>query len=217
MPQLHSVSKVLLLRLSPFSCRCHKGTTIEACHNVGHHPLELKSKSTAIHAKILSPETVNIYPSTGFPDYAADPDGVLLLFPSKNAKSINDIDLSKCTRVVVIDCTWNQVNAIVKDPKLQGLQTVKLQAHKTTFWRYQFKSDEFLATIEAIYYLYRELWTATHEGSYRGELDDLLFFYAYFYKMIQKRYKDRKQVFPRKEGYVQLSSVNKENEREQSH
>ncbi len=60
-----------------------------------HHPKELKSKSTAIHAKVLAPgatnytmiyltyqEDVIVYEFPDFPDYSKHRDDVLLLFPS---------------------------------------------------------------------------------------------------------------------------------------
>eukprot|EP00833_Pecoramyces_ruminatium_P017829 jgi/Orpsp1_1/1191861/evm.model.d7180000089002.1 len=44
------------------------------------HNLELNSKSTALHAKLISPDDVTIYTSEKMPNYD-NPDRVLLLFP----------------------------------------------------------------------------------------------------------------------------------------
>lgn len=46
------------------------------------HENELDGKSTAVHAKIIAPDEVEIYPWNKMPKYV-DPDDVLLLFVGK--------------------------------------------------------------------------------------------------------------------------------------
>lgn len=52
-----------------------------------HHPKEMPSKSTGIHAKILAPDFVQIYEFPDFPDYRTLKDEMVLLFPSEVTKS----------------------------------------------------------------------------------------------------------------------------------
>ncbi|XP_020496887.2 tRNA-uridine aminocarboxypropyltransferase 1 [Labrus bergylta] len=88
-------------------------------------------------------------------------------------------------RVVFIDSTWNQTNKISTDERLQDFIRVELKTRKTCFWRRQKgKPDTYLATIEAIYYFlkdYHELFVAEE---YKGEYDNLLFFYSYLHSVI---------------------------------
>lgn len=51
---------------------------LELC--VVHHPAEKRSKSTAVHAKVLAPDSCNLYEFPDFPEW--DPAETLLLFPS---------------------------------------------------------------------------------------------------------------------------------------
>jgi len=166
-----------------------------------HHPQELKSKSTAIHAKVLSPDWTSIHEYPQIPDYNAEE--TVLLYPNKDAKAMEDLDLTKVKRVVVIDSTWNQTRFFLRDDKVQKLPCVKLQGKKTYFWRYQRECDTCLSTIEAIYYFYVE-YRAKMNGSYDGIYDNLLYFYIYLYQLIQRYYKEREgeRVFHRIDNYI---------------
>uniref|UniRef100_UPI0037E94E02 tRNA-uridine aminocarboxypropyltransferase 1 n=1 Tax=Semicossyphus pulcher TaxID=241346 RepID=UPI0037E94E02 len=88
-------------------------------------------------------------------------------------------------RVVFIDSTWNQTNKISTDERLQDFVRIELKTRKTCFWRRQKgKPDTYLATIEAIYYFlkdYHELFIAQE---YKGEYDNLLFFYSYLHSVV---------------------------------
>lgn len=53
--------------------------------------------------------------------------------------------------------------------------------------------DNHLATIEAIYYLYRE-YGESYEAPYDGSYDNLLFFYKFFYNLIQNAYQKNKKA-----------------------
>ncbi|KAK2960624.1 putative fibroblast growth factor 7 [Blattamonas nauphoetae] len=148
-----------------------------------HHPKEKKSKSTAIHAMVLAPNDTRIHEFPDFPPF--DPNETLCLFPSPDSKLVSELDLSKFKQVVFIDSTWSQTKQICAHPRVQALTKVRIQNHRTHFWRVQDESPEFLATIEAIYYFYKEFHEATHGGKYDGEFDDLLYFFAYTYEHIQ--------------------------------
>ncbi|XP_075386633.1 tRNA-uridine aminocarboxypropyltransferase 1 [Tenrec ecaudatus] len=193
------------------------------------HPNETDGKSTAIHAKLLAPEFVNIYTYPCIPEYEEKDHEVALVFPGPKSVSVKDISshLQKriqnhtrdehddpdkppvkrkktagqdghslndskwegpaLKRIVFIDSTWNQTNKIVSDERLQGLLQVELKSRRTCFWRHQKgKPETFLSTIEAIYYFLVEYHTDLLEEKYRGQYDNLLFFYSFMYQLIKK-------------------------------
>ncbi|KAK9728471.1 hypothetical protein K7432_001015 [Basidiobolus ranarum] len=160
------------------------------------HEKESDSKSTAIHAKILAPEDAEIilFPSQT-PQYE-NPERTLLLYPSEDALTLNEIDPTSFDRILVVDGTWSQAKIMVRDsPALQKLRKVTIKPRKTMFWRYQKISENYLSTIEAVYYLYREYYEAYQSDiAYDGRYDDLLFYYKYFYNLIQNHYKDNSRI-----------------------
>ncbi|KAL6050615.1 DTW domain-containing protein 1 [Balamuthia mandrillaris] len=165
-----------------------------------HHPAEQKSKSTAVHACVLAPDKVKMYEYPEFPDFSEE--GTFLLFPSPEAKSIQELDISQMKRLIVIDSTWQKAKVILRDERVKRLPCIQIESHKTLFWRFQQVGDTCLATIEAIYYFYRE-WHEKQRGEYNGEYDDLLFYYTYMYKMIQQSYKEENKSFKRIKNYIQ--------------
>lgn len=89
-------------------------------------------------------------------------------------------------RVVFIDSTWSQTNQIASDERLRELLQVELRTRKTCFWRHQKgKPDTFLSTIEAIYYFLVDYHSAVQKEKYRGQYDNLLFFYSFMYRLIK--------------------------------
>ncbi|XP_021117033.1 DTW domain-containing protein 1 isoform X2 [Heterocephalus glaber] len=102
-----------------------------------------------------------------------------------------DLNDSKCKgttlkKVIFIDSTWNQTNKIVNDERLQGLLQVELKTRKTSFWRHQEgKPDTFLSTIEAIYYFLVDYHADILKETYKGQYDNLLFFYSFMYQLIK--------------------------------
>ena len=68
-----------------------------------------------------------------------------------------------------------------------ALLQVELKTRKTCFWRHQKGSpDTYLATIEAIYYFLKDYHEQCLSQEYRGEYDNLLFFYSYLHTLITK-------------------------------
>ncbi|KAM5235901.1 tRNA-uridine aminocarboxypropyltransferase 1 [Ctenodactylus gundi] len=102
-----------------------------------------------------------------------------------------ELDGSQCKgttlkKVIFIDSTWNQTNKILTDERLQGLLQVELTTRKTCFWRHQKgKPDTFLSTIEAIYYFLVDYHTDLLKEKYKGQYDNLLFFYSFMYQLIK--------------------------------
>ena len=69
------------------------------------------------------------------------------------------------------------------------LQCIILNSKKTNFWRTQpDKPDTYLATIEAIYYFLLEYHLEFLETTteYKGQYDNLLYFYSFMYKLVQQ-------------------------------
>ncbi|KAJ3432461.1 dtw domain-containing protein [Anaeramoeba flamelloides] len=191
-----------------------------------HHPKEKVSKSTAIHAKVLAPESVEIIE---FPlgldalvensenDQAFDLNSTLLLFPSEESKPISEVDWGKIKNVVFIDSTWLQTRRILRDPRIKNLPKIQINAHKTRFWRHQKVSDYCLATIEAIYFFFKEFVAHKNNGKYEGQVDNLLFFFEYTFQLIQKKYKREKRPFKHIKGYIKNDDNDdevKENQKE---
>jgi len=93
------------------------------------------------------------------------------------------------------------------------LKHIKIKTEKTIFWRYQKgEEDTSLSTIEALYFFFRDYETTLNcKGSYDkytqngGMWDNLLYYYAFNFNLIQNCYKEGKlkdQPFRRIPGYV---------------
>lgn len=203
------------------------------------HKNERKGKSTAIHAKVLCPNSVDIYEYPNIPQELIDnAKNAVLLYPSSDAITVAELihnnnmanSSQKTTEqvstnplikyVVFIDSTWQQSKAIFRDKRLANITRCKINSQKTSFWRYQQHGDSFLATIEAIYFFFREYQLEMNKlkfqnEEYSGKYDDLLFFYAFQYEMIQKHYKDHPELaFNTKRGEDYIKYNNESNKRQ---
>ncbi|CAH3131095.1 unnamed protein product [Pocillopora meandrina] len=167
------------------------------------HQKELVGKSTATHACILAPGNVSIHNFPEVPDFQ-EKEKVIIVFPAEDAVTLEKIRLNQdrqnpdssdagalLHRVVFIDSTWQQCHQIITDKKLKGLKRVKLESAVTHFWRPQRKPDTCLATIEAIYYFFKEYDQHILKREYDGRYDNLLYFFAFQYKLIQEQRKNR--------------------------
>jgi hypothetical protein len=157
-----------------------------------------------VHAVIVSPDA-RMHESPDIPEY--DPKDTVLLFPSANAVDITEYkDLAAVRRVVVVDSQWQKTNGIIGHKNLARLPCVVISKRSTYFWRYQPKDmgDDFLATIEAIYYCYRDLICTLNPGKpYDGSVDNLLFFYSHMYKTIQSNYKESNKDFKKIANFLE--------------
>ena len=59
------------------------------------HPGEVEGKSTAVHAKLVSPDSVNIHIYPDIPDYSQE--RALLVFPGKHTKTLQQLRDSGAT------------------------------------------------------------------------------------------------------------------------
>eukprot|EP00753_Platysulcus_tardus_P014742 PLAT4441.1.p3 GENE.PLAT4441.1~~PLAT4441.1.p3 ORF type:complete len:119 (-),score=29.56 PLAT4441.1:97-453(-) len=79
---------------------------------------------------------------------------------------------------------------MARDGRLLALPKVRINSYATRYWRHQSKVDSsHLATIEAIYFLFKEYALAQSAGAYDGRFDGLLFYFAHQYDLIQNVYR----------------------------
>ena len=135
-------------------------------------------------------------------------------------------ELRKIKKVVLIDSTWSQTRYYLRQPCMQKLKTIKIQTEKTVFWRYQKgEADTSLSTIEALYFFFRDYETTLnckkdYEIYYKngGIWDNLMYFYAHNFQVIQECYKSGKakdQPFRRIPGYVKYGENDQSTQKEQ--
>lgn len=161
--------------------------------HVYRHPLENIGKTTSIHAKALaSPVQITVTPALTIAPRT------LLLFPSKDARFIDEIPLDDYDSIAVIDGTWRQARSMLKGLPGSCIHA-KLRPHKTDFWRFQSLGPEYLATIEAIYWIYVERFQLEF-GRYDQRFDSLLYFFKLNYDLIQNKYQNSEKTFTVRHG-----------------
>lgn len=154
------------------------------------HVQEANSKSTSIQAKLLAPNDIEIV------DYnydritelveCFDNTNTVILFPSEKAVDLHNYDSTCIKTAFFIDGTWNQARSIAnRFSRATFVKISKLPCEGTVFWRYQSLGKHALSTIEAIYYFLRET-----SGTEDAQFDNLLWFYSYFYDLIQSYYQN---------------------------
>ena len=171
------------------------------------HPKEKKSKSSVMPMKLLSPDKVDYVSSAEAPDFltdGTDPNDIAVLFPSEDAVEVTEMseaELRSLKRVVLIDSTWNQCKRYIVSDNIKCLRKVKIKTEKTVFWRYQTgEYDSCLASAEALYFFFRDYEVALNcpgkdYEKYSGVWDNLLWYYAFNFKLIQGEYHRRQQDF----------------------
>ncbi len=63
--------------------------------------------------------------------------GTYLLFPGEGSVPLESLPLGTVKRLIVIDSTWLQTKAMLRDNRLKSLPRVSIVAEKTKFWRFQ--------------------------------------------------------------------------------
>lgn len=150
-------------------------------------------------------------------EITANPSAYVILFPDESAVELKDLpteEFASIRNVIVIDGTWSQAAAINRTDPYCRLRRIKISPNlKTVFWRYQDLGEHCLSTIEAIYYFMREFLEAQNNNNkndnntavYDGRFDDLLFFFSFFYHLIQRSYTknpDRKYTSRHRSDYI---------------
>jgi DTW domain-containing protein YfiP len=186
------------------------------------HSREVDGKSTAVHAPIIANEDVRMYTFPDIPDYSSENallvfpgkdskslDTILAECVGNPGVTLKEsttfyIDVSKegemlenqnfpYNKIVFIDSTWNQCKGMHRHPSLAGLPCVMISSRNTIFWRYQKgKPKEYLATIEAIYYFLVDFHQIVLKTEYKGEYDNMLFFFKFMYEKIHELYDHNK-------------------------
>ncbi|KJH48987.1 DTW domain protein [Dictyocaulus viviparus] len=159
------------------------------------HPMEKNSKSSAIHCKIVAPDQTRIFDLPNVVEYNKEEKqkgggSDVLVFASPSAVSIEEFVMTfgPIKRFIILDCTWFQVNTMLKIPQIQGIPCVSLTKYHTAFWRPQHNVDKCsLATIEAIYYALKEYQEYGLKLPYKGEFDDLLYWFFHTQHHIEKK------------------------------
>ncbi|TPX43060.1 hypothetical protein SeLEV6574_g05264 [Synchytrium endobioticum] len=171
--------------------------------DIWRHTGERSTKSTSPHLVMLARPHVAMH-TDGFthrlgfvrdePDQAWI-DDTLLLFPSDNALPLADVPQASFKRLIVIDGTWRQARTMSRHPSFEKFRRVKIQERETLFWRWQTYSSNYLSTIEAIYYFFRDYYAAyeslRRDGSraaYDGRYDNLLLYFKLQYETVQNAY-----------------------------
>lgn len=102
--------------------------------------------------------------------------------------------------LVFIDSQWAKTGTVLRDSELglDQLPRVRMNSYETTFWRFQTGMDSScLATIEAVYYMLREVIMARSDGKYDGGIDDLMWLYKHQYDFIQDQLAAKGQTHSR--------------------
>uniref|UniRef100_A0A2K6EEK2 tRNA-uridine aminocarboxypropyltransferase 1 n=1 Tax=Propithecus coquereli TaxID=379532 RepID=A0A2K6EEK2_PROCO len=150
------------------------------------HPNETDGKSTAIHAKLLAPEFVNIYTYPCIPEYEEN-DHEALQHVILKYLSIHLLRI-RISSYINRESDFSVIKIIIVNTFAKKLEPafVELKTRKTCFWRHQKgKPDTFLSTIEAIYYFLVDYHTDVLKEKYKGQYDNLLFFYSFMYQLIK--------------------------------
>jgi len=150
----------------------------------------------------------------------------VILYPCEDAVSVSEIDWSTVRSVVLIDSTWFQTDQILAQLPLERLRKVKIEGKKTLFWRHHGRyetnvrnlTEQHLSTVEAAYFLLKEVYEARTHSTYDGRFDNLLYFFVHQYKLIQSVYKAKQKDFRHKSTWLkdtEQEDEDKEKKREE--
>ena len=177
--------------------------------DVWHHRAEHRQKSTALHARILAPADVRLveYPAAAGACVGAYGPETLLLYPAPDAvdvAALPDAVVAAARRVVVVDSPWQKTGGMLAHPALRGVRRVRIRGAATAFWRHQSHGPGYLSTVEALYWFMREFWARAHPAApYAGHLDNLLWYFAFNYTVVQQHYRDHPELaFRHIKGYI---------------
>ena len=193
--------------VSPSNSICkvlsHRKLDTHSSDSIKHSRENLK-KSTAIHAKVIAPEDVTLYSEEDLPSFldSSGCEELFVLYPHQHAIPMTELQEAP-KRVVVLDGTWVQTRGILRALEQKPVKMTFLTLshdYSTVYWRYQDRRASCLATIEAIYYMFKEWHCRSHDADSKNAggpnepvpcpYDDLLYYFVFFRDLIVSGYKD---------------------------
>ena len=176
------------------------------------HPNESIAKCTSVHALLLFGSTIQLFQhhpifddATNLGQYLINPDETILLYPTMGAPFIGNVDICSYKCVFFLESSWKQsatmLNVLTSNfPKLRIAQlnpTTTFLKQGTLFWRYQNRGEFCLSTIEAIYLLCKQINPSAN-------YDNSLYFFSFFYHLIQEHYSKGGRTFSTKHRFGKL-------------
>ena len=160
-----------------------QGLLTPSCARRLTHAQQTASTATGVHLGILAPNC-KLCEVTALPQL--DPFTTVVLYPDEDASPANTVDPSRITDVVVIDSKWGQSRGVLENPALHGLPHVRIGTYRTAYWRYHTKGvpEDGLCTVEAVYFLCRELHARAHVKGDCHCYDDLLYYFAFMHRRV---------------------------------
>ncbi|KAI1315923.1 DTW domain-containing protein 1 [Mortierella claussenii] len=198
------------------------------------HEQEREGKSTALHAKILAPQDVEVYGWKDMPKYE-DVDRLLLLFPSpvitiaphetlfwRHQRKPDD-HLATIEAIYYFLREYHETYLSAAPEPISSTATESLpspseqsiSAGATTNISPQgHVAGADTDTLSKVITPHKE-WIDSHQlGPYTNQFDDMLWFYKYFYELIQRTYRERTDgrefTMKHKKGYIHYEQDSKQ-------
>lgn len=151
---------------------------------------EQATKATGTHAAVLCPGCVHMHRLDELP--ALDPATTVVLFPSDDAVTPDQLELQQMQHVVAIDAKWKKATDLNERPAFAGMTRVKLPGNpRSCFWRHHTHgtTEEGVCTIEAVHLLMQAL--ADRLPQEPAHWDNLLWYFAYQHKVVEQAHAQR--------------------------
>jgi len=154
------------------------------------HGQQNESSATGVHLAVLAAAQTRLHSAEELPPLC--PETTLLLFPDDSAVDASDVEPTSVTDVVVIDSKWGQAGGVLAHPSLQGVRRVRIGQYRTSYWRFHTRGvpSDGLCTVEAVYFLCRELHSRAHAGACHC-FDDLLWLFCAMHRRVMAEAADR--------------------------
>jgi DTW domain-containing protein YfiP len=148
------------------------------------HVQQNEATATGVHLAVLGAPRVTLLPVGELP--TLNKATTVVLFPDSCALPAEEVEPDSVTDVIVVDSKWGQTNGIVQSAALQGVRHVRLGRYRTSYWRYHTRGvpEDGLCTVEAVYFLCRELHTKAHPHGECHCFDDLLWYFAHQHRTV---------------------------------
>jgi hypothetical protein len=115
-----------------------------------------------------------------------------VLYPSEDSNTVPELRASgKLPRnIIIIESPWKKATGMLERPEVQNMEKLRLQSTYSAFWRYRTNDisarafKEGCSSIEAIYFLCRELHASEHEDGDCHCYDNLLWYFNFIHHKI---------------------------------